>query len=142
MWARWIFACVDLRRPRRRQRQADRSQPECRFELSKQKAALRDFETKPKFEDAEPFGELACASLVLLRVKASIVEGPMPLLSIGAWRNDQPRLGRLARARQTQHPCKETGKMTTTVFYPEAATGVHRRRCGVDGADWIRELQP
>src|SRR5206468_3815189 len=87
-------------------------------------------------------GEVACASPVLPHVQASIVEGPTPLLSIGAWRHDQPRLGRLARARQTQQPCKETGETTATVFYPEAAAGVHRRRCGVDGADRVRKVQP
>ena len=87
-------------------------------------------------------GELACASPVLPRVQASIVEGPTPLLSIGAWRHDQPRLGRLARAGQTQPSCDQTSQTTTTVLDAQAAASVNRRLCCVGEADRFRELQP
>lgn len=127
MCARRIFASFDPRRPRNWQRHTDRSQHECRFELSKKEVSLRGFEAKPELEDPDPFGELAVASLVLPRVKAPIVEGPAPLLPVVAGRNDQPRLGRSARAWQTQQPRKQTGGMSATSLYPEAAMGANRR---------------
>jgi hypothetical protein len=80
MCARWIFAGVDTRRQRGRQPHADPPPQECGFELSKQEAALRNFETKSKLENAEPFGEIAVASPVLPRVEAPIAEGPTPSL--------------------------------------------------------------
>jgi hypothetical protein len=83
MCARWIFAGLHSRRPGIRQPQPDRSTPQSRLELSKEEASLRGFEAKPKLEDADPFGELAIASLVLSRVEAPIIEGPKPLLPIG-----------------------------------------------------------
>jgi hypothetical protein len=99
MGTRCIFAGFDTRRPRGRQPQTDRPTQKSRFELSIEETSLRGFETKPKLEDADPFGELATASLVLTRVESPIVEGPKPPLPIVAWRDHHPCLGRIARTR-------------------------------------------
>jgi hypothetical protein len=84
MRARWIFASFDTRRQRGRYPQPERPTPESRLELSKEEASVRGFEAKPKLENANPLRELAIASLVLPGVKAPIVEGPKPPLSIAA----------------------------------------------------------
>jgi hypothetical protein len=84
MSARRILASLDSRRPPDRQPHPDRPTQKSRFELSKEEASFRGLEAKPKLEDADPFGELAIACLVLPGVKAPIVEGPKPPLPIGA----------------------------------------------------------
>jgi hypothetical protein len=100
--SRSFFAGVDPWRTHGRQPQADRSEHQSGFDLSIQKAAVRGFEPKPELEETEAFGELAAASFVLTRVKPPIVEGAKPLLLLAAWRDSQPRLSRVMRARQPQ----------------------------------------